>query len=335
MRMMHNSSLPPLLVVTFAVDAPGRAVVADALGGVAAVVYLPDLDAAARAQALTSAAALLTGNIGRELRADERPLIAHVRLVQFMSAGVDHIAFADLPAGTPMAANRGAYAAPIAEHVAAMALAAAKRLLVEHRNLGRGEFNQFVETRRLAGAVCGIFGFGGIGVAVARLMRCLGMRIHAINRRGATSEPVEWIGSPADLLQLLEASDVVVIAVPLTASTERAIGAAELRAMKPDAVLVNVARGEILDEDALWAHLRANPRFTACLDAWWVEPVRHGEFRVDHPFVELPNVIGSPHNSGSSAGAREEALRFAVANCRRALTGRAPTHLIAPEERLR
>src|SRR5581483_4261896 len=118
MRMMHNSSLLPLLVVTFAVDPPGRAVIADALGGDARVAYLPDLDAAARSDALSSAGALLTGNVGRELRVDELPLIAHVRLVQFMSAGVDHIPFADLPAGVPMAANRGAYAAPMAEHVA-------------------------------------------------------------------------------------------------------------------------------------------------------------------------------------------------------------------------
>jgi phosphoglycerate dehydrogenase-like enzyme len=335
MRMMHNSSLPPLLVVTFAVDARERTVIADALDGTATVAFLPDLDGVSRSRALGSAAALLTGNIGREVRGDELPLIAHVRLVQFMSAGVDYITFANLPAGVPMAANRGAYAAPMAEHVVAMALAAAKRLIVEHRNLGRGAFNQFVETRRLAGTVCGIFGFGGIGIAVARLMRCLGMRIHAINRRGATGEAVEWIGSPGDLPQLLAASDVLVIAVPLTASTERAIGSVELRVMKPDAILVNVARGEIVDEDALWAHLQANPGFTACLDAWWVEPVRHGAFRVDHPFVDLPNVIGSPHNSASSAGAREDALRFAAANCRRALAGQLPLHLIPPEERLR
>jgi len=333
--MMHNNSLLPLLVVTFAVDTPGRAVIAEAIGGEAQVVYLADLDTADRAPALSAAGALLSGNIGRELNAGELPLIAHARLVQFLSAGVDYISFAELPPGVPTAANRGAYAAPMAEHVAAMALAAAKRLLLEHRNLARGEFNQFTETRRLAGGVCGIFGFGGIGVAVARLMRCLGMRIHAINRRGASGEPVEWIGSPADLPRLLAASDVFVIAVPLTRSTERAIGEPELRAMKADAIFVNVARGEIVDEAALYTHLRANPRFTACLDAWWVEPVRHGTFRVDHPFVELPNVIGSPHNSASSAGVREEGLRHAAENCRRALTGKPPLHLISPEERLR
>jgi len=334
-RTIHNSSLLPLLVVTFAVDARGRVAITEALGGDARVAYLPDLDGASRSDALSSAGALLTGNIGRELRADELPLLARARLVQFMSAGVDYISFTGLPDGVPLAANRGAYAAQMAEHVAAMALAAAKRLLVEHRNLARGEFNQFIETRRLAGAVCGIFGFGGIGAAVAKMMRCLGMRIHAVNRRGATDQPVDWIGSPADLPHLLATSDVLVIAVPFTRSTGGVIGAAELRAMKPDAILVNVARGEIVDEAALFAHLQANPRFTACLDAWWVEPVRHGAFRMDHPFVDLPNVIGSPHNSASSAGARDEGLRQAAENCRRALAGHAPQHLITPDERLR
>jgi phosphoglycerate dehydrogenase-like enzyme len=284
---------------------------------------------------LSAADALLAGNIGRELGPDERPLIARARLVQFMSAGVDYIAFEGLPPNVPMAANRGAYAAPMAEHVAAMALAAAKRLLIEHRNLARGEFNQFTENQRLAGGVCGIFGFGGIGAAVARVMRCLGMRIHAINRRGRTSEPVDWIETPAALHPLLAASNVFVVAVPLTRSTERVIGAPELRLMKPDAILVNVARGEIIDEAALYAHLQTHPGFTACLDAWWVEPIRHGEFRTDHPFLELPNVIGSPHNSASASGARDEGLRHAVANCRRVLAGEPPLHLITPEERMR
>jgi glycerate dehydrogenase len=104
--------------------------------------------------------------------------------------------------------------------------------------------------------------------------------------------------------------------------------------MKPDAVLVNLARGEVVDEAALYAHLKAHPAFTACIDAWWIEPVRHGRFEMGHDFTSLPNVIASPHNSSSAAGWRDIALSRAVENARLALTGGAPRFLVPPGDRM-
>ena len=323
------------LVVTFPQDEKGRPFIANALQGAAEVIYLADLDDdQARAAALRGATALLARNTANELRPHEPALIERAKLIQFINAGVDFVPLNVFHPAIPIASNGGAYAEPMAEHALAMILAAAKRLLVEHNALARGEFNQGKRNRSLSGGVCGVFGFGGIGVATARLMRALGMKIHAINRRGASDEPTDWIGTPANLDTMLAACDVLVISTPLTPATKHRIGARELGLMKPDAILANLARGEIVDEAALFAHLQAHPKFVACIDAWWIEPVRHGAFRMDFPFLTLPNVIGSPHNSASVPGTGETGLRRAVANIRRALAGETPHYLVGPNERM-
>ncbi len=322
------------LVVTYELSPRSRAILEDELGETGTAVYLSDLAPASRVDALRHAGAVLAYNTAVELTAEELPLIAGARLLQFTTAGIDWIPLIDLPAELPIACNGGASAEPMAEHVLAMTLAAAKRLFVEHANLERGEFNQRGKNRMLQGAVCGILGFGGVGAATARLMRALGMRIHAINRRGASDEPVDWLGTPDCLDDMLRAADVLVITTALTKATEGMIAARELALMKPDAILVNVARGEIVDEAALYAHLIAHPQFTACIDAWWVEPVRHGRFSMSHPFLDLPNVIGSPHNSAGGGVWRDVSLRRGVANCSRALRGETPLHLIGPDERM-
>src|SRR6266511_1080833 len=260
-------SRPPL-VVAFELSEKRKAIVADALAGASDVVYLTELDEAARAEALRNAGVLLTFNTSKELRSGEAALLAGARLIQFMIGGVDFIPLGELPKGVPVATNGGGYAESMAEHA----------------------------NRMLAGGVCGIFGFGGIGAATGRLMHGIGMRVHAINRHGQTNERVDWIGTPERLNELLEVADVLVISAPLTRATRGMIGAAELHRMKDDAILVNLARGEIVQERPLYDHLVKNPRFTACIDAWWIEPVRHGEFRIDQPFLDLPNVIASPHN---------------------------------------
>jgi phosphoglycerate dehydrogenase-like enzyme len=321
------------VVITFNVRAPERAVIADAVGDAARPVFLTDLDDAGRAAALRTAAAILARDTGTDLRSGEAGQIQSARLIQFMTAGIDFVDLGALPAAIPVASNGGAYAGPMAEHGLAMILAAAKRLLIEHAALNRGEFNQFTRNRTLAGKVCGILGFGGIGVASARLMRAMGMRIHAINRRGRSDEPTDWINTGAGLDALLAASDVLIVSTPLTNATRNLIGKRELNLMKPDAILVNLARGEVIQEAPLFEHLQSHPNFFACIDAWWVEPVRHGVFRMDHPFLSLPNVVGSPHNSASVPGMTEAALRRAMVNIKRALAGETPHYVLGPEER--
>jgi phosphoglycerate dehydrogenase-like enzyme len=322
------------LVITCRLSARSRAIVADELGGVADIVYLPEVALADRAEVLRRTGALLSHTTAGELKEEELPLLRGARLIQFTSAGIDWVPLSGLPPELPVAKNGGASAEPMAEHVLALALAAAKRLFVEHDNLKKGIFNQHVPNRMLAGGVAGILGFGGIGVASARLLRAVGMRVHAINRRGGSDEKVDWIAGPDRLDELLRAADLLVISLPLTRDSIAMIGARELSLMKEEAILVNVARGEIIDEGALYDHLRAHPRFFACLDAWWVEPVRHGRFAMGRPFLDLPNVIGSPHNSAGGGVWRDVSLRRAVANCRRALLGETPLNLVRPEERM-
>lgn len=329
-----HTGTAPTLVIAFEADDFRRGLIAETVGDAGTVVYLEDLDAHAGREALAQATAVFAQRM-TQLPDDAGDLLAeNCRLLQFHSAGVDYLPLKHLPDHLPIAGNGGAFAEPMAEHGLALALAGAKRLLVEHEKLKTGAFNQFVRNKMLAGGVAGILGFGGIGAACGRLFRGIGMRVHAIKRSGRTDEPVDWIGTPDRLDELLAASDVLVLALPLTQASERLLTAEKLALMKPDAILVNLARGEIIDEAALYAHLQAQPGFTACLDAWWVEPVRHGRFAMGHPFLDLPNVIGSPHNSASVGAWRGVAVRRAVENCVRALKGETPWHLIGPEERM-
>src|SRR5438445_1478973 len=260
------------LVVTYPLSERSRAIVAEELGGAAEAVYLADLAPPERAAALRGAGALLAHDTSKELAPAEIPLIRNAKLLQFTAAGIDWVPTRHLPAELPIAANKGGGTEPMSEHIAALALAAAKRLFIEHASLKRGEFNQRSANRMLRGGVCGILGFGNVGVATARLMRAFGMKIHAINRRGASDEPTDWIAT-ADLLdEMLRVADVLVISAALTTATEGLIGARELDLMKENAILINVARGEIINEGALYAHPVSHPDFFAGIAEWLLNP---------------------------------------------------------------
>lgn len=324
----------PMLLVTCKLGPVQRQVVTETVSNHARIIFLNELEQpAARRAALSSATVLLAHNTARELHADEIELIKDARLVQFLAAGVDFIPLDQLPPQVPLASNAGAQAESMAEHALAMALAAAKHLPMEQAKMARGEFNQAGATRMIAESTCGIFGLGGTGLALARLLKCIGAQVHGINRRGESSVPIDWIGKPEALDTMLAVSDIIFVTAPLTRDTFGIIGGRELSLMKGDGILVNLARGELIDEEALYLHLRGNRSFVACLDAWWVEPVRHGRFEMKFPFLDLPNVIASPHNSAAAGSGRMNGIRRAALNCLRALTGETPLHLIPTDER--
>ncbi len=309
------------IVITYRIAEENRALLRELIGVKARLSYLTDMPPGLRQQTLIDAEVLMSWNPPRELGPSELGLLENVRLIQLLSAGADSVPYAALRDSIIVASNVGAYAEPMAEHVLAMALALTKNLLPQHQRLAKGEFDQKTLNRMLRGSVCGILGFGGIGKATARLLRACGVRIHAVNRSGRTDEPVEFVGTLRDLEQVLSASNIVVISLPLMKATRGLIGKRELGWMKPDAVLINVARGEIVNEGALYEHMTTHPVFKAGMDVWWVEPFTHGQFNTNYPFFLLPNVLGSPHNSALVPGITEEATRRAAKNVKRFLDG--------------
>ena len=321
-----------LVAVSYPVDDEFAEINTGVLGADAHVAFLARLGEQERLESLGQADALIAFRLSRELPDGALAAAPRLEFIQLLPAGADGIDFAAIPERLTMASNVGAYAKPIAEHVMAMTLALARRLPQRQAAMARGEWPQQELLHTLDGAVCAILGFGGIGTATAALMRPFGARIYAVNSSGHTAEPTDFAGTLADLDRVLAAADVVVISLPLTRATRGLIGARELGLMKPDAILVNVARAAIVDERALYEHLRDNPEFCAGIDTWWHEPGPGTAFHTDYPFLSLPNVIGSPHNSGTVVGVLPTAARRAAENVRRHLRGEPVTGLVHRED---
>ncbi len=326
-----------LVAVSYPVDGEFTSINADVLGNLATLSYTDGMPEDERAEVLRQAEVLIGLRLQREVPAGALQSAPGLQFIQMLSAGLDTVDFDVIAPDIMVAGNVGAYAHPIAEHVMAMVLCLAKRLPQENAALARGEWtraegDRAAATATLDGAVCAILGYGGIGRATARLMRAFGARIHAINSSGHTDDPVEFCGTLDDLDRVLAAADVLVIGIPLTAGTRGLIGPRELGLMKDSAILINVARGAIVDERALYEHLRATPGFSAGIDAWWDEPRGGAPFRTNYPFFELPNLLGSPHNSGDVPGIMYYAARQAAANVRRYLIGDAVSGVARRED---
>jgi phosphoglycerate dehydrogenase-like enzyme len=194
---------------------------------------------------------------------------------------------------------RGSSGPAIAEHAFAMLLTLTRDLRFHMENQASGRWardGSGVRPIALEGRTMLVVGLGGIGSEVAERAHGFGMRVIATRRTDAASPTwIEKVGKPGELLALLPEADVVAICVPLTAETEGLFDAKAFAAMKPGSYLVNVARGKIVDTQALLEALEKKHLAGACLDVTDPEPLPP-----EHPLWELPNVVITPHVSSDA-----------------------------------
>jgi len=250
-----------------------------------------------------------------------------MRWIHSVSVGVESLLTpCVLLRGLTVTNGRGVFDRPIAEYVLTMMLAICRRLpgLLE---LQRERTWQPLEAQELGKQTIGLIGLGGIGSEVARLVRPFGARVVALRRHleSAPVEGVEVLGGLEALPKLLAVSDLVVLALPLTAETEALINDAALAAAKPGSWLINVARGGLVDERALLGALRSGPIGGAALDTFRDEPLPESS-----PFYRLANCIVTPHTSWSSAEAFGRTLDVFCENLRRYRAGEPLLHVVDP-----
>ncbi|GAA2336060.1 2-hydroxyacid dehydrogenase [Streptomyces cuspidosporus] len=310
--------------------APLRAEFEAALPDGASVSWPDPQDTEAVEAALKTADVLVSGQCTGRMAA----LAPGLRLVHTAGAGTDRIDTASLAPGTQVA-NTFHHEDSIAEYAVSAAILLRRGFLRQHEALRHGRWDSpaydpgspWVDT--LGAATVGFVGFGHIGARCWQRFRAFGARGVAVTRRGgvdAAAEGLAWSGTIDDLGPLLEGSDVVVISAPLTSGTRGLIGAAELSRMRSTAVLVNVGRGPVVDEDALYRALSDRAIGGAALDVWYRYPVDgHSAAPAEHPFGTLDNVLMTPHSSGVTRQTFARRADDIAANIRRLAAGE-PLH---------
>ena len=247
------------------------------------------------------------------------PLCARVRWVHSLSAGVEGILNPDFVASSvPLTNAAGVFAESLGEYVIAAILHFAKNIPLLQRNQQTHKW-EWITVDMVRGATLGVIGYGGIGREAARLARAIGMRVIALRRKPELSRNdgiAERIYAPDQLLDLLAASDYVAMAMPATPATNHMIGARELAAMKESAVLINVGRGNAIDEAALVEALRSNRLRGAALDVVETEPLP-----ADDPLYSLDNVLISAHSADRTPDFLEGATRMFLTNYTRFVRG--------------
>ena len=268
----------------------------------------------------------------------EAETASRLRLVHVTGAGYDKIPFPQL-APPAVVANTFHHARPIAEHVLMVTLMLSRNVAAAERALRRGEWRTIATDADvpfhpvLSDLTLGLVGLGSIGAEVARVAGSLGMKVRAVRRNPAAPLPdgvrLDWVGGNGQLHELLAASDVVVVTVPLDAGTKGMIGAAELSAMKATGLLINVARGPVVDQSALFAALKERRIAGAGIDVWWGQPADGVVPPAALPFAELENTVLTPHHSGHARITFERRAGDIAANIGRLARGEDLVNLVA------
>lgn len=277
---------------------------------------------------------LVTLAFTREMGAVARRLT----LVQVPGAGVDRIDRSALPPGAWLA-NAYGHETGIAEYILGAMLAWTRDLARLDARLRQGTWESVwaippappAPWPELAGKTLGILGYGRIGQCVARRARAFDMLVWAIRRDAMRPETdgLAFLGGPDALDEVLKHADYVVLTLPLTAATRGLLGERELRLMKSTALLINVARAEIVDEEALYRALAQRTIAGAVLDVWYRYPTGAGlTLPARQAFHELPNVLMTPHVSGWTEGTLDARARLIAENIHRVARGDPPLNLI-------
>ena len=263
-------------------------------------------------EAAPRADVVLNGGFNHTLFHKVFPFFTKVRWIHNMSAGVDKVLTPEVAASTvPMTNARGVFKDALAEFVVAAILYFAKDLRRMIRNQLAGVWQQF-EVVEVRGKTLGVAGYGEIGRESARLAHALGMKIVAMRRRASLSsnDPIlSAIYSSDRFQEMLPLCDYLLAAAPHTEDTHHLIGEPQLSLLKPEAVVINVGRGPVIDEAALIRALESGRIKGAALDVFEHEPLAAG-----HPLYRLENVLLSPHCADRTPGWIERAVQKFVDN---------------------
>jgi phosphoglycerate dehydrogenase-like enzyme len=262
-----------------------------------------------------------------------------LKLLQKTGAGVDDMPFAALDEDIWMANTSGANPRPLAEGAVALVMALAKKIPQKQAGFRGGE--RGIRGTLLQDKKAGIIGYGSIGREIGRILQGLDMEVMAIKRRPDEELKrrmnLEFLGTPDQIKTVMAESDFVIVIAPLTPETRGLVGEEELRAMKPSAYIINVARAALIQEEPLYRALTEGWIAGAAIDVWWTphwwDPLWNpeGKDASEYPFWELDNVICTPHNIGFTDARSDAGLKIMVENIMRVRDGKPPINQVDKE----